>query len=210
MPPHARHRPPSGAHHGQQARQAVEGAVRLGEPMPGHSWLERLWGWPSSVMVVCLLRHLTGQPAGLLYRQERALIGIGIGVGTGSPAEPLAPSHRCTRKQLHAAPSTSDRCSGACETCYKPCHLSPHRPAASSRTARLRAKSQPSYARFTAVTSTSTVVTLRPVLPSDASWALPDGHGLFHPTRSQWGAARCPGWTAKHAFDMQLGQTTLV
>lgn len=116
MPPHARHRPPSGAHHGQQARQAVEGAVRLGEPMPGHSWLERLWGWPSSVMVVCLLRHLTGQPAGLLYRQERALIGIGIGVGTGSPAEPLAPSHRCTRKQLHAALSTSDRCSGACET----------------------------------------------------------------------------------------------
>lgn len=60
MPPHARHRPPSGAHHGQQARQAVEGAVRLGEPMPGHSWLERLWGWLSFVVVVWLLRHLTG------------------------------------------------------------------------------------------------------------------------------------------------------
>lgn len=57
----------------------------------------------------------------------------------------------------------------------KPCHLSLHGPATSSRTARLPAKSQPSYARFTAVTSTSNVVTLRPALPChpDASLALP-------------------------------------
>ncbi|EUC51190.1 hypothetical protein COCMIDRAFT_31749 [Bipolaris oryzae ATCC 44560] len=176
MAPHARYRPPSGAHHGQQARQAVEGAVRLGEPMPGCGWLERLWGWPSFVMAVWLLRHLTGQPAALLYRQERAL----IGTGTGSSAEPLP---------------------------LVPCHLSPHRPAASSRTARLRAKSQPSYARFTAVTSTSNVSNTLPSLPASRH---EDGHGLFHPTRSQWGVARCPGWTAKHGFDMQLGQTTLV